>query len=67
MSLNTFRPKKFEDFEIVSDDGKSEVVGHIRVKPSGILWAPPHSKIWYGISLDEFSRHIEANGKKQRK
>jgi hypothetical protein len=67
MSLNTFRPKKFEDFEIVSDDSKNEVVGHIRIKPSGILWSPPHAKVWYGITLDQFKTFIEANGKKQKK
>ena len=33
--VNSFRPKKYEDHEIVDSDGN--VVGHIRVKPSGIL------------------------------
>lgn len=65
MSTNAFRPKKFEDFEIV--DSTHHVVGHVRVKPSGILWAPPHGKAWYGVSLAEFSKFMEDNGKRQGK
>ena len=65
MAVNSFRPRKFEDHEIVDDDQK--VVGHIRVKPSGILWAPSNAKIWYGVSLDDFAAHMEQRGRKQRK
>jgi hypothetical protein len=65
MATNSFRPRKFEDHEIVDD--KSKVVGHIRVKPSGILWSPKNGKDWYGISLNEFSSYMEKNGKKQNK
>jgi len=65
MATNSFRPRKFEDHEIVDD--KSKVVGHIRVKPSGILWSPKNGKEWYGISLNEFSSYMEKNGKKQNK
>jgi hypothetical protein len=65
MAVNSFRPKKYEDHEIVDADNK--VVGHVRVKPSGILWAPRSGKDWYGISLAEFSQYMEANGKKQTK
>lgn len=65
MATNSFRPRKYEDHEIVDD--KSKVVGHIRVKPSGILWSPKNGKDWYGISLNEFSSYMEKNGKKQNK
>lgn len=65
MAVNSFRPKKFEDFEIV--DGGSKVVGHVRIKPSGILWAPANAKVWYGISLPDFAKHLEQVGKKQKK
>jgi hypothetical protein len=61
MSVNSFRPRKFEDFEIVNEQEK--VVGHIRVKPSGILWAPSNAKVWYGVSLKDFSEYMESNGK----
>ncbi len=46
MSNNNFKPRKFEDFEIVDPDGL--VVGHIRVKPSGVLWARANSE---GLAL----------------
>jgi hypothetical protein len=65
MSLNSFRPRKFEDHEIV--DTEQRVVGHIRVKPSSVLWSPKNGKDWYGISLDAFADFLEKNGKKQRK
>jgi hypothetical protein len=53
MSTNSFRPRKFEDHEIVDD--KNKVVGHIRVKPSGILWSPKNGGGWYGVSLVDFA------------
>ena len=65
MSVNNFRPRKFEDHEIVDGDGR--VVGHVRVKPSGILWAPANSKVWYGVPLGSFASWMTENGKKQRK
>lgn len=65
MSTNNFKPRKFEDHEIV--DAKGKVVGHVRVKPSGVLWAPAKSKDWYGISLDEFADYMKTNGKRQKK
>jgi hypothetical protein len=36
-------------------DGEDKVVGHIRVKPSGVLWSPKNGKVWYGVSLNDFS------------
>ena len=65
MSTNAFRPRKFEDFEIV--DEEERVVGHVRVKPSGILWAPKSSKRWFGVHIDDFAKYMEENGKRQKK
>ena len=65
MSVNSFRPRKFEDHEIV--DGSGKVVGHIRIKPSGVLWSPKNGKDWYGVSLSDFASFVETNGKKQAK
>jgi hypothetical protein len=62
---NRFDPAKFYDHTIVDDDGA--VVGHIRVKPSGVLWAPANAKVWYGLPLDRFAAFAEAEGKKQKK
>lgn len=42
MSVNSFCPRKYEDHEIVVASNK--VVGHIRVKPSGVLWSPKNGK-----------------------
>lgn len=65
MSVNNFRPRKFEDHEIV--DGDQKVVGHVRIKPSGVLWAPANSKVWYGVSLMTFAEFMEEYGKQQKK
>lgn len=65
MSVNSFRPKKFEDFEILGESQR--VAGHVRIKPSGVLWAPPNSKVWYGVSLEVFSEFMIERGKRQKK
>ncbi len=63
--VNSFAPKKFEEHTIVNAEGK--VVGHIRVKPSGVLWSPKNGKDWYGLSLTDFADYAAKNGKKQSK
>jgi hypothetical protein len=63
--VNSFRPSKIQDTTIVDSDGKT--VGHVRLKPSGVLWAPRDSKVWYGLSLDQFNDFATTHGKKQRK
>lgn len=65
MATNSFRPKKFEDHEIV--DGVGKVVGHVRVKPSGVLWSPKNGKGWYGVTLEDFAEFMEKKGIKQSK
>jgi len=65
MAKNSFRSEKFYDLEIVNDGG--EVVGNVRVKPSGVLWAPKGSHFWYGVPLDDFARFALEHGKKQKK
>ena len=65
MAVNSFRPRKYEDHEIV--DGSNKTVGHVRVKASGILWSPKNGKNWYGVSLAEFASYMETNGTKQKK
>ena len=62
---NRFSPDKYYDHRIVREDG--EVVGHIRVKPSGILWAPKNARLWYGVSLQKFADLMEQEGKRQKK
>lgn len=65
MATNSFRPRKFEDHEIV--DGSGHVVGHIRVKPSGVLWSPSNGKHWYGVSLAKFAAFLETEGRRKAK
>ncbi|MGI9078099.1 MAG: hypothetical protein ACR2G6_12355 [Gemmatimonadaceae bacterium] len=62
---NNFRPRKYEDHEIVDDNNK--VVGHIRVKPSGILWAPSNAQKWYRVTLSDFAAFMEQSGTRQDK
>lgn len=63
--VNSFSPSKVQDTTIVDAEGKT--VGHIRVKPSGVLWAPSNSKVWYGLSLDQLDTLAKERGKKQKK
>jgi hypothetical protein len=63
--VNKFASRKFEDFEIL--DGRGNKVGEIRVKPSGILWAPKGTHDWFGVDLKRFAKFMEENGKKQKK
>lgn len=65
MAVNSFRPRKYEDHEIVDESNK--VVGHIRVKPSGVHWSPKNGKDWYGVSLGKFAEFMENNGTKKKK
>tara|TARA_R100000093_G_C1863596_1_gene49182 strand:- start:90 stop:287 length:198 start_codon:yes stop_codon:yes gene_type:complete len=65
VATNSFKPKKYEDHQIVDQNGY--VVGHIRVKPSGVLWSPKNGKGWYGVPLAQFAEFMELNGEKQTK
>ncbi len=62
---NRFQPSKFHEHKIVTSSGA--VVGHIRVKPSGVLWAPKGAKVWFGLSIKKFNELMEREGKKQNK
>ena len=65
MSTNRFSPEKFHDFNIV--DENSLVVGHIRIKPSGIHWSPANAQKWYGVSLEKFAEFMETKGRRKAK
>ncbi|MCZ7590760.1 MAG: hypothetical protein M5U15_00815 [Kiritimatiellae bacterium] len=62
---NKFSPQTFVDHEIVAGDGK--LIGTIRIKPSGVLWAPRSAKQWYRLTLAKFAKLIEQNGTQQKK
>jgi hypothetical protein len=63
--VNSLKPRKFVDHQIVNHSGR--MVGHVRVKPSSILWSPTDGRDWYGIPLKKFAEYLELNGKKQKK
>jgi len=63
--VNSFEPRKYEDHIIV--DSRRRRVGHVRVKPSGILWSPSPGHDWYRVSLAKFDAFMVENGTKQKK
>ena len=65
MATNNFKPRKYYDFEIVNP--KARMVGSVRIKPSGVLWAPAFAKVWYGVPLEKFANFMEREGKQLRK
>lgn len=65
MAKNSFRPKQFEDFEILDENGNK--VGEIRVKPSGILWSAGGKHKWRGVDINTFAQFMEERGKLQKK
>jgi hypothetical protein len=52
VTTNSFRTPKFVDHIIEDDDRR--VVGTIRVKPSGVAWAPADGKKWRRVTLEKF-------------
>ena len=61
MTTKTFRTPKFVDHVIEGEDGL--VLGTIRVKPSGVAWAPAEGKKWRSISLAKFIEFMGENGR----
>ncbi|HEY4215018.1 MAG TPA: hypothetical protein VGM84_26310 [Steroidobacteraceae bacterium] len=59
-----FRAPTAQDFEIIED---GEVVGHVRVKPSGVSWARKGSHSWFRVPIEEFADYAENNGSKSKK
>jgi hypothetical protein len=62
---NRFQPNKFHQHTIVTNSGT--VVGHVRIKPSGILWASKGAKVWRGLSIKAFDNLMEEHGRPQDK
>ena len=65
MSTNTFRTPKFVDHIIQDEEGL--VVGTIRVKPSGIGWAPADGKKWRTVPLEKFILFMGDRGRLKEK
>ena len=60
-----FDAPKFQEVTIRSEDS---IVGHVRVKPSGVAWKAKgtHSK-WHMLSLEKFAELAIQHGKEQKK
>jgi hypothetical protein len=65
MSTKAFRTPKFVDHVIQDSDGV--VIGTIRVKPSGVAWAPADGKKWRRVSLSKFTAFMEREGRMREK
>ena len=62
---NQFSGSASHDHVIV--DGEGKMIGTLRVKPSGILWKPRNSQVYYRISLDEFAELAKKKGEKVKR
>jgi hypothetical protein len=65
MAKNSFRTPKFVDHVIEDEDGL--VVGTLRIKPSGVAWAPKEGKKWRSVGLERFIAFIEEHGRLKEK
>jgi hypothetical protein len=62
-----FKVSESQDFTIIDEkpNKKPETVGHVRVKPSGVLWADKSGQDWYRLSISDFATLAKKFGKKQ--
>jgi hypothetical protein len=60
-----FKLPESQDYTVIdADTGSTE--GHIRIKPSGVLWKGKSGQTWYRLSLKEFAELAVKHGKKQK-
>jgi hypothetical protein len=64
MAKKEFYLPKFVDYEIYED---GTLIGHVRVKPSGIAWADKGSQSWNRLSIEDFANLAKKHGTKQEK
>jgi hypothetical protein len=63
-----FKSAESENFTIVEikKGKKPRTVGHVRVKPSGVLWAGKSGQTYYRLSIKKFGELAEKYGTKQK-
>ena len=44
----------------ITENGK--VVGHVKVKPSGISWRPASAQKWFQLTSEDFGKLAEEHG-----
>jgi hypothetical protein len=59
-----FKLPESQDYTVI-DANTEATKGHIRIKPSGILWKGKSGQKWYRLSIEEFGKLAEKHGKKQ--
>jgi hypothetical protein len=64
LAKKEFNVPEFAQFEIKEGGA---VFGTVRVKPSGILWAPKNSHYWFKLGIEKFGTLAETHGTKQKK
>jgi len=62
---NTFQSPKFYEEKILDESG--ELIGTIRVKPSGVLWKPKNARKYFSVTLDKFTEWITSEAANARK
>ena len=55
-----------ESYDFTIMDG-NETVGHLRVKPSAVLWKPKGYRKYYRVKIDELEAHAKALGNEVNK
>jgi hypothetical protein len=62
----TFRVQKAADFTILQGNA---VFGHIRVKPSNLLWKGKGDRKWFNVKIEKFQKWVTATkaGRKTKK
>jgi hypothetical protein len=57
---NTFVAPKVQEFTIQNDEG--EILGHIKIRPSSILWREPEVAQWHRVRLTQFIKLARDEG-----
>jgi hypothetical protein len=57
---NSLRAPEFEEVAFVGEeeDGRKAVIGHLRIKPSSIMWKPTGAHKYHRVSLQKFTDWI---------
>lgn len=58
---NSFAGPKYQDFTVLDD--ASHIIGHIRVKPSGVSWRKADHGKWNRLTLKQFAELAIEHGK----
>jgi len=66
---NQSRRKQFKapvsvDHTIV--DGKGNIYGHLRIKPSSILWKPRRERQYFNVKIKDFDSWIKSTSKARK-